>query len=102
MNLDLVRSKIENMSLAEAKRLFDQHQLAQAVEILDQIIIKDQKDVTALLLRGRIFYKMQCWGDAMNDYAMVLDLHPENQEAQSGLEMAKNILGYYTPDMFNP
>jgi hypothetical protein len=32
----------------------------------------------------------------------VLELQPENQEAKTGLEMAKSILGYFTPDMFNP
>jgi hypothetical protein len=45
---------------------------------------------------------MQKWGDAMNDYSAVLDIEPLNQEAKAGMEMAKNILGYFTPDMFNP
>ena len=58
--------------------------------------------VEALLLRGRIHYKMQKWGDAMNDYSSVLELDPDQPEAKSGLEMARNILGYFTPDMFNP
>jgi len=31
-----------------------------------------------------------------------LENEPENQEAKSGIEMAGNILGYFTPDMFNP
>jgi hypothetical protein len=45
---------------------------------------------------------MQKWGDAMNDYSSVLELNPDHLEAKSGLEMARNILGYFTPDMFNP
>jgi hypothetical protein len=55
-----------------------------------------------LLLRGRIYYKMQRWGDAMNDYAAVIEIEPQNHEAKVGIEMSKNILGYFTPDMFNP
>jgi hypothetical protein len=31
-----------------------------------------------------------------------LELDPDNPEAKSGLEMARSILGYFTPDMFNP
>jgi hypothetical protein len=38
----------------------------------------------------------------MNDFAAVLDIDAQNAEAKTGLEMAKNILGYFTPDMFNP
>jgi hypothetical protein len=45
---------------------------------------------------------MQKLGDAINDYSSVLELDPDNSEAKSGLQMAQNILGYFTPDMFNP
>jgi cytochrome c-type biogenesis protein CcmH/NrfG len=86
----------------EAGQLFEQNELGKAKEMLDQLILEDPVDIQFLLLRGRIFYKMQKWGDAMNDYNSVLDLEPENAEANSGLEMAKSILGYFTPDMFNP
>jgi tetratricopeptide (TPR) repeat protein len=90
------------MDIAEAKRLFDLNESNKALEILNDIISIDTTDIQLYLLRGRIYYKMQKWGDAMNDYAAVLELQPENQEAKTGLEMAKSILGYFTPDMFNP
>jgi nicotinate-nucleotide adenylyltransferase len=88
--------------LNEAKRLFDQNELAGSLETVSKIILNDDNNRDAFLLRGRIHYKMQNWGDAMNDYYSVLELDPENQEAKSGIEMAKSILGYFTPDMFNP
>jgi tetratricopeptide (TPR) repeat protein len=90
------------MDIAEAKRLFDLNESNKALEILNDIISIDTTDIQLYLLRGRIYYKMQKWGDAMNDYSAVLELQPENQEAKTGLEMAKSILGYFTPDMFNP
>jgi tetratricopeptide (TPR) repeat protein len=90
------------MDITEAKRLFDLHELTQSVDVLDRLIGEDQANIPALLLRGKIFYKMQRWGDAMNDFAVVLDFDPNNKEAKTGLEMAKGILAYYTPDMFNP
>lgn len=85
-----------------ALQLFGDHQLTQSLEILNQIIKEMPAHVPALNLRGRIYYKMQRWGDAMNDYAAVLETEPENQEAKTGQEMAGSILGYFTPDMFNP
>ena len=86
----------------EAQSLFQQNELIRSLEVLNQCIHINSLDCMALLLRARINYKLQKWGDAMNDYASVLELEPENAEAKMGLEMAKGILGYFTPDMFNP
>jgi tetratricopeptide (TPR) repeat protein len=88
--------------ITKARELFQQHHLEESMGILHRCIQDNPIDLQALLLRGRINYKMQKWGDAMNDYTSVLEIDPENQEAKSGLQMAQNILGYYTPDMFNP
>lgn len=90
------------MEITEARKLFEQNELIQSLEILDELIQNEPQNCPALLLRARIQYKRQKWGDAMNDYASVLEIEDENAEAKSGLEMAKGILGYFTPDMFNP
>ena len=90
------------MNFIEAKRLFEQNELAQALEILNDLLIRNPSDSNSLLMRGRINYKMQNWGNAMNDYSAVLEIDPGNAEAKSGLAMARSILGYFTPDMFNP
>lgn len=91
-----------NNTLMQAKEQFDQHELAGSLQTVNLVISNDQANGEAYLLRARIHYKMQHWGDAMNDYGSVLEIDPANQEAKSGMEMAKNILGYFTPDMFNP
>lgn len=91
-----------NDLLNEAKILFDQNELTGSLGKVSQLINTDDSNRDAYLFRARIYYKMQKWGDAMNDYCSVLEIDPENQEAKSGIEMAKNILGYFTPDMFNP
>lgn len=90
------------MDITELKQLVEQNELSKSLGILNEQILINPSDVEALLLRGRIHYKMQKWGDAMNDYSSVLELDPDHPEAKSGLEMARNILGYFTPDMFNP
>ena len=89
-------------TLPEAKVLFDQHELVGSLVIVNRIIENDSGNRDAFLLRARIYYKNQLWGKAMNDYYSVLEIDPNNQEAKSGIEMAKSILGYFTPDMFNP
>lgn len=97
-----MKVKGERMDITELKQLVEQNELSKSLEILNEQIRINSSDVETLLLRGRIHYKMQNWGDAMNDYSSVLELDPDNPKAKSGLEMAQNILGYFTPDMFNP
>ena len=90
------------MDFTEASQFFEQNELGKAKEMLDQLILENPTNIQSHLLRGRIFYKMQKWGEAMNDYNSVLEIEPKNAEANSGIEMARSILGYFTPDMFNP
>jgi len=90
------------IDIDEIKQLVEQNELSKSLEILNERIRFDPNDVMAFQLRGRIYYKMQKWGDAMNDFSWILELEPDNAEAKSGFQMAKNILGYFTPDMFNP
>lgn len=92
----------KRFDITELKQLVEQNELSKSLEILNEHIQVNSSDIQALQLRGRIHYKMQKWGEAMNDFSSVLELEPDNPEAKSGLEMARNILGYFTPDMFNP
>ena len=86
----------------EAKMLFDQNELVGSLEVVNQILLTDQGNRDAYLLRARIQYKMQQWGNVLNDYGSILEIDPGNREAKVGIEMVKNILGYFTPDLFNP
>lgn len=96
-------SKMEkNMDIPGLKQMIEQNELSESLEILNERIRLDPNDLQALLLRGRIYYKMQHWGEAINDFSSVLESDPGNAEAKSGIEMARSILGYFTPDMFNP
>jgi len=90
------------MDINEAKQLLEQNELDKSLQILNELILTNGSDIQALNLRARIYYKRQKWGDAMNDYSTVVEIDPENAEAKSGVAMAASILGYFTPDMFNP
>lgn len=90
------------IDFSKAKELFDANQIEEAQLVLNSIIEKEPGHFQAILLRGRIFSKKQNLGKAINDYEKVIELDPENKEAKTGLEMAKNILEYFTPDLLNP
>ena len=64
--------------LAEAQRCFEQNDLNKSIEILNEHIHLNPNDISALQLRARIHYKMQRWGDAMNDFSSVLEFDPDN------------------------
>jgi len=86
----------------QALIFYQTNQLIQALDLLNQYIVGNQSDLHAILLRARINFRMQNWGEAMNDYTLILESDPTNLEAKSGFEMVENILGYFTPDLFNP
>jgi nicotinate-nucleotide adenylyltransferase len=86
----------------QAKLHFDKGELGPSLEILNAVIQYNTSDPDVFLLRGLIHYRMQKWGDAINDFGAVLEIDSDHAEAKMRMEMAKNILGYFTPDMFNP
>lgn len=85
-----------------ARQLFDRDDLNESLNMLNDCLADGYTDKQVFLLRGRIFFKQQKWGRAMNDFLSVLEIDPEDKEAKSGLEMTRNILGYFNPDLFNP
>lgn len=91
-----------NKRFTTAKQLFEQNDLTTSLLILNEIISGENIDIQWFILRARILFKLQKWGEAMNDFASVLEIDPENQDARTGIEMTRNILGYFNPDLFNP
>lgn len=73
-----------------------------SLALVNEYILNNQADWQGYLLRARICYRMQKWGEAMNDYLQVLEIDSQNQDAKAGVELTGNILSYFTPDMFNP
>ena len=84
------------------KDFFEKNQLDEASEVLSKLFEQNPSDEDINLWIGKIHFKKGEWGLAINAFQKVLEINPENQEAQSGAEMASDILDYFTPDMFNP
>ncbi|MGQ7869275.1 tetratricopeptide repeat protein [Sunxiuqinia sp. sy24] len=88
--------------LQRITELMDTSQLEQAQQQLIHLI-EQQADCAQLhYLLGQTYYRQQQWGKAINAFNEVLALEPNHPDAQSQIDMANSILGYFTPDMFNP
>ena len=82
--------------------LYKNNQLDEAFEMLMNLRKENPKNEDLYLWIGKIHYKKQEWGLAINAFTKVLELNPNNREAKTSTELANAILSYYTPDMFNP
>lgn len=71
-----------------------------AIEILDQLIIEDYHE--AIFLKGEIYFKLQQWGKALNEFSLYRDFNPEDKRADSYCLMIQNILGFFHRDLYNP
>lgn len=82
--LELIRTEKAN----EAQKVFIEIVPAETVEYF--------------MVKGKLEQKFQNWGKAINAYSKVIEIEPENTEAQNHLHLIQNILNFWNPEMFNP
>ena len=85
--------------LNRAKAALEQNKLEEALTILDETAIANNGE--SIFLKGEIFFKLQRWGEALNQFSLFLDQFPSNQKAESYCAMIQNILGFYHKDLYN-
>ncbi len=88
-------------SLPNIQRLIDQNNTEEAIKSLDRHLADHPADDEAYYARGRAYWKMQNYGAAITDYEHALEINPAS-EAAAALEMARDVLNFYNPDMLNP
>lgn len=54
------------------------------------------------LERGRLHYRLNAWGPALNDFNRVLAIDPGNAEARQYTGMVQEILDFRYKDIYNP
>lgn len=86
--------------LVSAKEALEQNRTEDALTILNEASIANNGEV--MFLKGEIYFKLQRWGEALNQFSMLLEQHPSDSKAQSYCEMIQNILGFYHKDLYNP
>ncbi|WP_423127464.1 hypothetical protein [Gaoshiqia sp. Z1-71] len=91
-----------NKSLEEAARLIDANRLDEAKQLIAGLPELQEDAADCQFLLGKIACRKQEWGMAVNHFNRTLAIDPEYPSAQAQIDMVNDILGYYTPDMFNP
>jgi tetratricopeptide (TPR) repeat protein len=86
----------------QAEILFNDGDSQESLAILNEILKSDSRNVDSLLLRAKVFYRLQKWGDALNDLNLILEVEPENQMSKSYKSMVMNIISYWNKDNYNP
>ena len=83
-----------------AKEALDQNRHEEALIILNEIAIANDGEV--IFLKGEIYFKLQRWGEALNQFSLYLEQYPSDKKAESYCAMIQNIMGFYHKDLYNP
>lgn len=73
----------------------------EAVEQLTGMIDSDPENAVLWFSRGKLLWRMGKHSAAMNDYAHAAELDPSSP-AVHALEQAREIAGFFNPDLYNP
>lgn len=91
---------MNNEKLNQVLELIHAEKANEAQLIFNDIVPVETADY--FMVKGKLEQKFQNWGKAINAYLKVIELEPENAEAQNSLHLIKNILNFWNPEMFNP
>ncbi|MCK5171047.1 MAG: tetratricopeptide repeat protein [Bacteroidales bacterium] len=72
-----------------------------ALNELAEMLQKYPDDAKYLIIRGDLYYSMQKYSDALNDYSKVLKIESDNQIILSKVEMIREILRFEAVDIFS-
>jgi len=77
--------------------------ILEAVKKLDEAIKTNPAEEDLYFLRAELFYKLNRYGEAINDYNKVVELNPGNKEAIGKIDLIHTILRYHNTDIYaNP
>lgn len=87
--------------LLQIQRLIDENRLTEALEKLAPMVSAGPDCESALVMRGKVYWRLQDYGAATSDFSRAVALNPDS-EARAALELAQSIFDYYNPDLLNP
>ena len=89
-----------DLKLKQIVKLLDEEKNNEAKLLFQSM--NESNTVEYWLIKGKLEQKFQNWSNAINSYNKVLDLDKNNSEAINNLQIVKNILNFWNPEMFNP
>lgn len=75
---------------------------ARRIVTLTERIAAEPQNVSLLVARGKLHYRMGAWGPALNDFNAVLRLNPAHVEAGQYARMVQEIFEFRYTDIYNP
>jgi hypothetical protein len=91
-----------NERYLRAEILFNEGNTLESLTVLNEILKSESRNTDSLLLRAKVFYRLQKWGDALNDLNLILEIDPDQKMAINYKTMVTNIISFWNKDNFNP
>lgn len=89
--------------LKQLQGIAGEENILEAVKVLDKAIDAQPEDEELFFMRAGFLYKLNRYGDAINDYNKVVELNPKNKEAAGKVDLIHTILRYHNTDIYaNP
>jgi len=85
-----------------AENLFSDGNFLETLDVLNEVLKNDERNIDFLLMRSKVSYRMQKWGEALNDLNLILEIDSDNQMAKSLKIMVMNIISFWNKDNYNP
>ena len=73
----------------------------EAMSTLNMLIAENPTDDRVLFDRGKLKWRLGDRAGAMSDYSKATGLNPDSPAAMA-LEQARDIAGFFNPDLYNP
>lgn len=93
-----------NNKLTQAIKAFENNNLNESFHLVEAIIDHDPEkiDTEAFMLKAKILYRQQKWGDTLNILNKILNIDPTNKQACNYKTIIQNILTFWHKDNYNP
>lgn len=85
-----------------AENLFNAGNFLETLDVLNEVLKNDERNIDFLLMRSKVSYRMQKWGEALNDLNLILEIDSDHQMAKSLKVMVMNIISFWNKDNYNP
>lgn len=89
------------MDYKSIEKLIADDRLPQALSELDALIAAVPGDARLYFLRGKVNWRLDRRSAAITDYEHAVAIDPDS-EAAPALALARDIMDFFNPDLFNP
>ncbi len=98
----MIKLKKEKL-LKQLQGIEGDENILKAVKKLDEAIKAQPEGEELYFMRAEFFYKLNRYGDAINDFNKVVGINPGNKEAAGKVDLIHTILRYHNTDIYaNP